>query len=658
MKKFAMMMILMLAIVTGCNQEPQPSDRLSEYVELWNNQKFAQMYELLTAAAQDSLSKEEFVNRYEKIYSDLEIRDLQVAFEKPENEEVKEESVQYPFSASMESVAGKIEFEHTASLKKETKNDEENWYIDWNTTYIFPQLDEGDKVGLSSTPAKRGEIQDRNGQPLAMNGEVYEIGIVPGSLGEEKEATIAEMASLLGVTVEKINEQLNASWVKPEYFVPIKRVSLEEGDLVAEVTTLPGVQSKKVEARVYPLKEAAAHLTGYIGKITAEELKKLKGKGYNSNDSIGKRGIEQLFDEKLKGQNGVKITINKSDGTQEVLAQKEVKDGENVGLTIDASMQTKVYDQLANDPGTAAVIHPKTGETLGLVSTPSFDPNLLTLGATAEQWKALDDDPLQPLLNRFAANYAPGSVIKPLTAAIGLKEGTLDPSKTMNVSGLQWQKDQSWGNYFVTRVKEASDVDLEKAMLYSDNIYFAQTALDLGKARFVNGLKNFGFEEEIPFTYPLEKSVTGAMDSEVKLADSGYGQGEVEMNIAHLAATYTPFINAGNLIKPTLLLDDEDGVAWKENVISAEQADQISGYLANVVQNPEGTGSSANVKGMNLAGKTGTAEFKAKQGERGHEIGWFVAYNPDLVIAMMVEGVQDKHGSEYVVKKVRNVFEE
>ncbi|WP_428910065.1 penicillin-binding transpeptidase domain-containing protein [Niallia sp. Krafla_26] len=654
MKKLAIFVVMMVGFLAGCNNEPQPSDRLSQYIKLWNDKKFEEMYDYLTSNAQQSISKEDFVSRYEKIYGDLEIQDLEIIFEKPEEEKDLEETVSYPFSASMESVAGKIKFDHSATLTKETKNDEENWYLDWDTTYIFPQLGEGDKIGLSTTSAKRGEIQDRNGQPLAMNGMVYEVGIVPANLGEEKETVLAQVSSLLGVSVEQINNTLNASWVKPEFFVPIKKVSLEERDLVAQVTELPGVQSKQVEARVYPLKEAAAHLIGYVGTITAEELEELKGKGYGSNDVVGKRGLEELFDEKLKGENGVTITINKADGSQEVLEQKEVKDGENIKLTIDAAMQMKVYGQLSSDAGAAAVIHPTTGETQALVSSPSFDPNLLTLGATSEQWAAMESDPLQPLVNRFVANYTPGSVIKPLTAAIGLKEGTLDPNKEMNVSGDKWQKDDSWGNYFVTRVKEASNVNLEKALLYSDNIYFAQTALDLGADKFIKGLKDFGFEEEIPFTYPLEKSVTGAMDRDVKVADSGYGQGEVEMNILHLATTYTPFVNEGTMLKPTLLLEDEDGVAWKENVISAEQASMISGYMENVINHPEGTGYKARVEGMTLAGKTGTAEFKAKQGEKGHEIGWFVAYSPDLLVAMMVEGT----GSGYTVEKVRNVFAE
>ena len=205
---------------------------------------------------------------------------------------------------------------------------------------------------------------------------------------------------------------------------------------------------------MYPAKEAAAHLIGYVGPITADELEKLKGKGYSRNDLIGKRGLEQVLDERLKGKNGAKIAIAKEDGTEEVLAEKEVQNGENVQLTIDSTIQNQLYGQLSGQAGTATAIHPQTGETLGLVSAPSFDPNVLTLGATADQWGALENNPQTPLLNRFSANYSPGSVIKPITAAIALKEGTIDPQTTIQVNGLQWQKDASWGNYYVTRVKD------------------------------------------------------------------------------------------------------------------------------------------------------------------------------------------------------------
>ena len=159
--------------------------------------------------------------------------------------------------------------------------------------------------------------------------------------------------------------------------------------------------------------------------------------------------------------------------------------------------------------------------------------------------------------------------------------------------------------------------------------------------------------------FPLEPSKTGSMDTEILLADTGYGQGEMEMNIVHLAATYTPFINKGNLITPTLLLDDEKAKAWKENVISEEQAALINNMLQKVVEDPQGTAHKAKLDGLPLAGKTGTAELKVKQGEKGTENGWFVAYNtenPSLLVAMMIEGIQDKGGSGIVVEKVKNIF--
>lgn len=665
MKKITLAFVCILLFAVGisaaCNKEPQPADRLSQYIKLWNEQKFEDMYDFLTEKAKQTLTKEEFVNRYEKIYKDLEITKLSVDFQKPADEEkVKEETISYPFSASMESLAGPISFDHQATLKKETQDDSENWYLDWDPTYIFPQLQQGDKIGVSAIPSARGEIQDRNGRPIALNGLVYEVGIVPGELGEQKDAIINQVSSLLGVSTESINKALNATWVKPDYFVPIKKLSLEKQELVATVTAIDSVQAKQVAARVYPYKETGAHLIGYVGAITAEELEERKDKGYSSNDLIGKRGLEQVLDERLKGENGAKITINKEDGTVAVLAEKEVKNGENVQLTIDMNIQAGLQQQLSGQAGTAAAIHPQTGETLGLVSAPSFDPNLLSLGATADEWAAWENNPQKPLLNRFSANYAPGSVIKPLTASIALKEGAINDQTTISVNGLKWQKDSSWGNYFVTRVIDPNTaVDLQKAFIYSDNIYFAQAALALGKDKLSGGLKGFGFEEEIPYGYPLEPSKTGAMDSDILVADSGYGQGEIEMNILHLATVYTPFINEGTLLTPTLFLEDEKAKPWKENVMSAEQASKISSMLQKVVDDPQGSGHKAKIEGLTLAGKTGTAELKAKQGERGTENGWFVAYNtenPSLLIAMMVEGVQDKGGSEFVVEKVKNVF--
>lgn len=246
---------------------------------------------------------------------------------------------------------------------------------------------------------------------------------------------------------------------------------------------LKGVLKQDVKGRVYPMGESAAHLIGYVGQITADEMKEREG--YSSTDIIGKRGLEQVLEERLKGSNGIKIGIKKKDGSEVVLSEKPVENGENVQLTIDMNLQKSLYTELGGKPGTAAAIDPVTGNTLALVSSPSFDPNQASLGFTADEWKAMEGNKDMPLLTRFKQTYAPGSVMKPLTGAVGLTEGTLTLDETINVKGLQWQKDSSWGGYKVTRVKDpGGPVNFEKAMMYSDNIYFAQQALELGNEKF------------------------------------------------------------------------------------------------------------------------------------------------------------------------------
>lgn len=662
MKKYINILILLSVVflIAGCNKEkdPTPEDRFAQYVKLWNEHKFDEMYDYLSTAAKETISKEDFSSRYAKIYEDLQIQHLEVKYNKPaETEETKEEQVQLPFSAKMESVAGEITFDHQAELVKEELEDKKiNWFLNWNTTFIFPDLEEGDTVSLPSTAPKRGSILAKDGTPLAETGVALEIGLVPKDMKGQELEVVQKVSELLGISTDQIEKALNASWVKPEHFVPLKKIAVNDMELREQLGKIPAIQRKEVEARVYPLGEAAAHLTGNLGPVTAEDIEKSPEKGYGNADVIGRRGLEKVLEDQLRGERGVKIVIKKADGTEVILAEKAVKDGENVQLTIDPTIQKTIFAELDGKPGTAAAIDPITGETLALVSSPSFDPNTLTLGATNEQWAALQDDPNQPLLIRFNSTFAPGSVLKPITAAIGLQEGAIDWEKATDVKGLGWGK-ESLG-YEVRRVTDPGvPVDLEKALIYSDNIYFAQAALELGKDKFIAGLKNFGFDEDIPFLYPMEQSSIGNIDSDVALANSSYGQGQVEMSVLHLASTYTPFVNKGNMIKPILQIDEEHGQVWKKNLISEEQAGKLDAALRKVVSDPSGTARGAKIEGYPLAGKTGTAEYdKEKQGEKGKENGWFVAYNaenPELLIALMLE----EGSSGTAVQKVKNIFE-
>jgi penicillin-binding protein 3 len=649
--------VVIAALISGCSKEPTPEERFSQYVKLWNDQKFEEMYGFLSEKAKDSISKEEFVSRYNKIYKDLEINELKVSYKQPKEEQEHEENAELPFSAKMNSAAGPIEFDHNATLVKEEREKETNWYVDWNTTYIFPELEAGDKISFKNVQAERGSILDRAGNGLAINGTAVQIGVVPGELGEPKEQTITKLAELLEMSEEQINKAMNAGWVKPELFVPLKKVSKTDKGLHEKLFALDGVTSQMVGAREYPYGEALSHLIGYVGPILADDLEELEGKGYTATDLIGRRGLEQVLEEQLKGTNGVRISIVKEDGTVKTLAEKPVENGKDVKLTIDVVAQQQLYDQLKGKAGTASAINPKTGETLALVSAPGFDPNEMALGISQNKRKMLEDDPLKPTLNRFKMTYVPGSVIKPITAAIGLESGKLELDTAFDINEKQWQKDASWGKYKVTRYSDVKgSINLEKALIYSDNIYFARAALGMGQDTFTEGLKKFGFEDQPEYLYPIEPSQIGKIDSEISLADSAYGQGQVEMNILHLATTYSPLVNEGNLVKPILNMEDEQGQVWKEDLVSPDNAAALNSMLTKVITDPKGTAHNGLIANYPLAGKTGTAEIKEKQGEKGRELGWFVAYNPqstDMIVAMMIED----SGSKDVVTRVKEFYE-
>lgn len=650
-------LFITLIFITGCSNDPKPEDRFASFISKWNDQNFSAMYDQLSSEIKNKVKKDEFVSRYKKIYQDIEVKNLKVSFPKPD-EEVKPDKkgeVKFPFQVSMETIAGNISFENEAVLKKEKTDDGEDWKIKWNPSYIFSQLDEGEEVSIQSTIPIRGQIFDRNGKGLAINGQLYEIGVVPGKMADQKDEIIAQTAKLLGISEEEIEQKMSQSWVKDDSFVPLKIVNPADTELVSKLLKIPSVLKKNVTGRIYPFAESAAHLTGYLRPMYKEELEKFQQKGYSSSEQIGAAGLEQIFEDELHGKTGWTIKVK---GTDEVIAKKEAVNGKDIHLTIDADLQQRIYKELSNDSGAGVAINPQTGETLALVSAPSYDPNKFQ-----SEYEKKKDDPNKPFIAKFAHVYAPGSSLKPLTAAIGLNTGAIDPNEKVSIAKDTWQKNKSWGDYYVKRVPSpVTNVNLRDALVYSDNIYFAQAALNIGAEKFMKGLESFGFNEKISFPFPVETSkvANNGLNSEVLLADSGYGQGQIQMSPFHLAYAYTAFVNGGNMAAPVLVKEgDVKQSFWKSNILSQEQANMIFQDLIQVVEDPKGTGHEPQINGLKLAGKTGTAELKREKGESGQENGWFVAVDAgqkDLLIAMMIEDVENRGGSHYVVPKVKNVF--
>ena len=663
-------------IATKKNAWRTPEELLVEYMDHIPKQEYEEMYAMLHIEASGNVSQEKFVTRNSAIYEGIEARNMAVQIIAYD-----EEQMSVTYQTAFDTVAGTISFENEALFLK----GEDGYKLVWDDSMIFPNLTSADKVRVSTTQAERGEILDRNGRVLAGKGTASSVGIVPGKL-ENKEEAIAKIAELLEIAPEVIEKKLSAKWVKDDSFVPIKIIPkvekielmkykpdqkvLKENERHETLLEIPGVMISDVEVREYPLGETAAHLVGYVQSVTAEDLEEHAGEGYTANSVIGKSGMEGLFEKELKGKNGCRVYIVNSEGKEkEELAYILVQDGHNIKLTIDANLQSSLYEQFKEDKSCSIAMNPYSGEILALVSTPSYDNNDFIMGLSSEQWTALNEDEDKPMYNRFRQVWCPGSTFKPIIAAIGLQSGAINPTEDYGNVGLSWQKDASWGSYYVTTLHAYEPVILENALIYSDNIYFAKAALKIGSEEMESSLTGLGFNEELPFEIKMAESQfsnTDGIETEIQLADSGYGQGQILVNPLHMACIYSAFCNEGNIIKPYLVYQNEAEIEyWIPGAFSNETASRVLEGTKKVVNDSTGTGYAAHRDDIVLAGKTGTAEIKAsKEDTSGTELGWFAIYTAEkdiecpILIISMVEDVKGRGGSGYVVKKDSLVQEE
>ena len=639
----------------------KPETIWQQYVAYINEQKYDEMYDMITEDSKAQISKDDFVTRNKNIYDGIDMTDMQVQITSVEKENNNTSKISY--NQTMDTDAGKVEFDNTVKL---TKDKEKGYLINWSSSLIFPTLGSNDKVRIKTISAERGSIVDENGQMLAGSGSVSSVGIVPKKLSENKDADIEKIAELLGMTSDSVNKSLSALWVKEDSFVPIKKIAMDATDLKNQLLQIPGVKITTAKGRTYPLGEAAAQLVGYVQTITAEELEANRGKGYTSTSVIGKAGLEKQYEERLKGKDGVEIYIEGEDGKRKTdIAKIDVQNGETIKLTIDSAIQTQLYNELKDNEGFFVVMHPKTGALLALVSTPSYNPNSFALGMGTDEWNNIKNDERNPMLTRYLQSYCPGSTFKPITGAIGLTTGTLSTEDTFQYSGLSWKKD-GWGEYDITTLTAYDGPkNLKNALIHSDNIYFAQAALQIGKKNITDGLDKIKFNENIDFGLTTSKSqYANKIDipNEKTLADSGYGQGEILVNPIHMASIYSAFANDGNMIKPYLEEKEDNQVEYLvENAFSKEAATIIKEDLIQVVENSEGTAKDMQVAGRTIAGKTGTAELKASKDDNADVLGWFDCFTTDdndnqLLVVSMVENGRDLGGSHYLISKIKTLF--
>lgn len=624
-------------------ERTDPAETLLRVVDALQRDDTKSLLRDIYPLALERYGREQIIDRNAKIHTDLGITAIEYTNLVPiQDDNKKGTQIFYTADVKFTSKYGPITGNTLLSFIWHPA--ENAWQLDWNPSIILPGLEETGQVQVEILKATRGEIFDRAGWPLAINKKIAEVSIVPQFFDEENIPQVNELLHLAEGTIEG---KLNQTWVREDSLVPICLLpDLQNVDYKA-FRTLQLYWAEK-DSRYYPFRDALAPLIGYAGTATADDIVRYPEKNLSGDDMIGKTGLEQIYDELLRGKDGFRIYISGS--YEKSLIEQAAVDGSDLYLTIDAIGQRDLYEIVREQNAAFSAMDPKTGEIIFLVSSPSYDPMDFVLGMSARQYEQLLYDSKAPLTAKFSGAMTPGSTQKLLTAIIALRN---DPSilyDSIEIMGKQWQMDESWGNYFVTRYRELDrSFTLEEALVYSDNIYFARLACEMGVKVFNEGMRKLGVGRPISQDYPFAQSQISnhgdlGEEESILLADSSYGQGELLFSQIHLAQIYASLLNGGYLKELSLILDEEPVPEDKLALLAAEEIAVLSRAMERVVdeQYPE----QMLRKEVALAGKSGTAELGLDASGETRINTWFVGYERDKPEICLTYTLFDSHMEE------------
>lgn len=627
-KIFAFLLVV-VAIIMIYSNFSSPARVIRAFYKNVNNHKYEELYNLV----ETDMSKEEFTNKMKSVYDGMEVSSAWVTISiNLKNSDV----VNLKYVTNLNTVAGKLTFSNKSTLVKVNGK----YKIKWDNSFLYPKLKNNQKIRVSTLKAKRGAIYDRNKNILAKDAKAYSIGIVAGKIKSDDD--LRAISKLLNITYKDIKAELAKPYVVDGTFVHLKNIDREQQELKTALLKIPAVKIIDYDIREYPYNEKLSTLLGFV-----------------QNDD-GKSGLELTFNSQLKGLNGCEIYVDDDGINVDTILKKDRVNGKNIDLTIDVKLQELIYEKFKDVESATVAMNYTTGEILALVSTPSYETNKISLGISDNEWNEIVNNKKKPLFTRFLSKYTPGSTMKPIVAAIGLDTDSFTDIENFGKSVKSWQKDSSWKDFYVTTLEVYNgESNLEKALIHSDNVYFAKAALKIGKNLFKQELDRYGFNKPLNFEQNTDISVYGNIDSEAKLAVSGFGQGEMEVNPIFMAKIYSAFANNGNAVTPYILQKEgnDQNTVNSVNLIKPLTADKIKNDLKKVID--EGTGKLAKIDGKNLYGKTGTAEIKmTKDDKSGEEIGWFNVFDDNkLLIVNIVENAKKLNGSKFSVKNLREVFD-
>jgi penicillin-binding protein 2 len=623
------------------------------------------MYDLLSADARAATSRDVFVRRYTNIHDG--IGETQVRLDV--GQVVRGDAAQQPPRAQVDfqvtrtlGVFGELAEPNTLPLVFERGV----WKVVWSPNLIFTGLTATSTVRVTPDVPTRGRILDRNGDPLADNGSVLAIGVVPGEVKDEQ-ALLAGMSEALDISPDAIKQKYQAG--QPTWFMPIAvRSESERDDLQSKIGAIPGVSLQDKPARVYPLGSAAAHVVGYVGHPTADELQTLGAQGYDETDWIGRGGLEAWGEKQLGGVRGGTIQIVDSSGkvTRNVV-HKAAEPGKDVTTTLDSAIQREAAQDLGDRTGSVVVMDPRGAPgILAIASTPSFDPNQFVIGLSDAQWQDLNG-PDRPLVLRPAESaYPTGSIFKVITLSAGLEKGAVRTSDSFDC-GLDWNglpgvTLHNWQPQGMLKLTEALtescnpafyEIGLRLDRLDPDILPTFARAFGLGASTQTIGVEDVAGTVPDPGWKQRQMNDGWSAGDSVNLA---IGQGYLLATPLQIASAYAALARGGDLTAPTLVTDPkQDPHEFGSIGISPPTLAAILDGMKRVTSTPRGTAYYAfRDEKLPIAAKTGSAE-----NENPDAHAWFVGFlppdQPRLLVLVMIEGGQ--HGGTVAAPVARTLID-
>jgi penicillin-binding protein 2 len=525
--------------------------------------------------------------------------------------------------------------------------------------------------------APRGVMFDRHGKVLVQNRDALNISLVREQT-RDLDQSVRRLAAVMGVEERLVRDAVERNRTLPRYR-PIRILHDATMSQVAAYSArrleLADVLLEPVPTREYPEQEMAAHLFGYVGEISENQLARPEFDGMSPGAFIGQAGIEQTYNKLLMGRDGARlVTVNSVGREIKEIDRLAATEGQRLQLTIDYDIQKAAHDgfKITGYNGSAVMLDPRTGEILSLASVPAFDPNAFSGGIDAKTWSSLLNDPLRPLQNRaIQGRYSPGSTFKIAVAVAGLEEGVITPEfRAFCPGGANF-----YGRYFKCHQGGPhGSIDLRHAIEKSCNVYFYTVGNMVGIDRLHKWASALGLGEMSGID--LAHEIQGIMpSSEWKRQRTGekwyagetisvsIGQGQVSVTPISLAVMMMTVANGGTRHQPHLVRAVDEGKGWvpypppqpKSNVkMKQSTIDAVHDGLWMVV-NAAGTGGRARLEGRDVAGKTGTAQVISNQGKQRagrterdlRDHGFFVFFAPAKhpEVAGVVFAEHSEHGS-------------